>query len=307
MSFELTVFSSFGTSSFKQLMFKGGTNMSGPFSLNLLRRGCIILSQNFSNLNGDLSQIPLNQQTEFDGFEIVPDVPATFSIIGNIVLEGSNDNLTWTTAASSNFRLVEKGVRFLDGPVRRDPGLRYDYTPPWPLITRTICTSLFISLGSIGTALNGALASVFRVDTRTLGRAVFGGFCLALSLQSLAAGAGFLALGAPDAAFLPFNEAATYFALAIALVLAETFFFDCLGAVAWYLLACRAAADWLIFRDPQYLLADPPVEAIAFAIVAAAFLELRKRFLLTAVVDVEQDRAALDAAWARVLALNPKP
>ena len=225
-----------------------------------------------------------------------------FSVIGNIVLKGSNDNLTWITAASSNFRLVERGVRFLDGPARRDLGLRYDYTAPWPLVSRTICTSLFFALGCIGTALNGALASLLRVDTRALGKAVFGSFCLALSLQSLVAGAGFLALDAPDAAFLPFNEAAAYLALAAMLIRFEAFFFDSLGSVAWYLLACRAAADWLIFHDPGYLLADPPVEAIAFALVAAVFLKLRKRFLYTAVIDVEQDRAALDAAWARLLA-----
>ena len=192
-----------------------------------------------------------------------------FSVIGNIVLKGSNDNLTWITDASSNFRLVERGVRFLDGPARRDLGLRYDYTAPWPLVSRTICTSLFFALGCIGTALNGALASLLRVDTRALGKAVFGSFCLALSLQSLVAGAGFLALDAPDAAFLPFNEAAAYLALAAMLIRFEAFFFDSLGSVAWYLLACRAAADWLIFHDPGYLLADPPVEAIERLAAAA--------------------------------------
>ena len=296
------MFPSFGTENFKELKFKDEMSFSGSFHLNILRNGCRIASQNISLESLSSSLVFVGLPALFNGFEIVPDEDSSFSFTGNIVLLGSNDNLTWTTAASSNFRVVGNGVRFLHGPSRRDPGLRYDFRPPWPLITDTVTSSILFALGCIGTALSGAYTWLCRVDTNVLGKSVFLGFAVALSIHSFAVGAGYLCISMPNYAFVPLSQGAVFLLIAAVLHFREAFFFDTLRSVALFSIACRVVSDCAFFDDSGNLLADPPVQSLAFFVVGSIFASLRRRFLLTAVSDVGSDRASLDAVWARLQA-----
>ena len=268
----IITFETFGTESYKAYRLNYEPDVPGAYSLNLLRRGCVIASQSVSSQHPNSTYMSFQQPTEIDGFEIIPSRDAGLPSAASFLLLGSDDLSAWAIAGSSNFRRVSKGVRFLSGPPQPVSGTRFDFRAPWPLFTYSVTAPLLFGLGCLATALCGTCAWLWRVDTQAAGRAVFVGFCALLGLHALAVAAGFAALGAPRDAFLPLNDCAVFLLLAAVLARREMLFFDALRALAWYGLACRVAADWGLHADPAYLLADPPVQPIAFAVVGALFV-----------------------------------
>jgi hypothetical protein len=299
----IITFRSFGVATYSDFRLKDTRNsVSGNFSFHLLKDGCSIASRQIS-LSVNDSHISLSQPNEVNGFQIILGQSSHVVSTNSIVLEGSRDRIGWATVGSSNFRRVAKGIRISDGSPKFDQSLnmKFDFRAPWPLYSNTVVSPFLFAVGCICTALCGAYARLWKVDTQSLGKSIFVGLCFTLALHSFAVGVGYLSLDMKLESFLPFNESIGDLILSAVLGFREMFFFDALRLVALYILACRAVNDCILFSDCSYLLQEPPVQALACGIVGTVFITIRHRFLVAAINSVNYDRSVLNDKWDRLL------
>ena len=267
-------------------------------SIGFMNKGCH--SSSFQAADSANRTWHLDRPLAADGFILAfPDtdvggLPVPFS------LQSSADaGATWATVAAPDFRWTANGIRALGGAAAPLAAreLRFDLRPPWPCLEQNVMEPAVIAAGLLSAAAFGAL--------RQAGRAKAALLCAlcALAAGSVAAAAGFAAVGAPREAFSPATAALAYAPLAASLRRSESLFLDACAALGLLcVVAARLAADCAVFADCGNLAAAPPVGAALVAALAALHIALRARSVAGALRGLRQLRGHCDAEWRRVLA-----
>ena len=302
-------FTGYGTVHFSAFRLLGvEIQGNGSLTFELLRRGCSIaaipvLFIDSRNASSSL-ELSLSETTAVDGFSLKSSQGSNLSVSsqGNIRLEGSNDQRSWTLAGSSNFRLSATGPRFLSGAAPLPSALRFDFRAPWPLFADAVVTDILFALACWATAACGAHARLRAGGRERLHSTVFLLWCALLALLSLVVGVGYLTVGLPRESVPPLADCTVYCLLAAALAAAEARFFDAMLAAAAYTLCARALTDCGLFGDCGNLAAQPPLRPLLFAAVGLVFAGLRRRYLRRVVASVRGDYEQLEADWRRAAA-----
>ena len=302
-------FADYGAAHFSAFRFLGvAVRGNGSITFELLRKGCSILTMpvpfNYSIHPASVPLMSFLEPRAVDGFSLTVSEGSNLFVSspGNIILEGSNDQRTWTLAGSSNYRLASAGPRFFSGAAPLSSSLSFDFRAPWPLYANTVVTRLIIALTCWATAACGAHARLRAVGHERLYSTVFLLWCALLALLSLIVGVGYLTLGLGRDSIPPLSDCTVYCLLAAALAAAEVRFFDVMRVAAIYSVCVRILTDCGLFNDCGYLAAQPPLEPLVLAVVGFAFVRLRRRYLRRVIASVRGDYEQREADWRRAAA-----
>jgi hypothetical protein len=291
---EIQMIQNYGVQSFSSLRIDtDGSEEMVSASLTILFRGCAISSHTIS----EYSTLNISM-THMDGFLV--NKTSGISRGMQVILEGSNDD--WETrqiVGSLRVRWTSKGILFQRGHVQTEGVVRVDYFPPWPWFTSVVLGRILWTAFCLVAGLCGIMQ---RPDA---GKS----FCIlilsALSLATAASASGFAALQIWREVPKPSADSVVCAAMSASLMLLEAALVDAWTALAVAWLLSAVLSDCIAHDDCPNLLRDPPVLPALLAILGAAFILSRRRFVWQAIRAIEPIRADVDRAWETLAASEP--
>jgi hypothetical protein len=274
-----------GVSRFHSL--KIGTTVPSN-DMRLLRNGCLIFSAH------DTHTISFPDSIEIDGFQI--------SLSGNkssneITLEGSTNagDDKWFTVGASDFRWTKNRLRFLSPSLKHSDTagtLALDYRPPLAWFAENIIRSCLLALGCICSALSGVLCFP------TIGRYFFFATCVCILLTDAAIATLYFCAGLNREAFNFVICAIAFSIVSWSLGRHEFFFSEACIVFGGLTLSGRIIRDCALFKDCTYLIDDFPLLEVLVLISGMLCAFSRQQFVRNAVLVIDSDREAFQAAWA---------
>jgi hypothetical protein len=290
----------YGDQSFQKLKLNWSPpEQSQSVSLSLLFRGCETFSRNLST--NENSTIFFDQTVHMDGLSL------TFSdeiVHGSTNLKfslrgaaGSNSSVYYLVG-SSDLRFAKSNVRFLNAPVPMKRKMIFQYHPPWPWYVTEHLVTIFWALVCFGTGMCGALNAPLAARRISLW-----GSC-GLSLIHVSCAIGYLSLGLSREAFFSWINVFLYTTVSAVLNFKEVYFTDACAVLGIFSVMTRVVSECAVFQDCPFLLVDPPVSGVGFAILGGVSIVRRSQFFARAVKGVQQDKAAFDATWGELIAAD---
>jgi hypothetical protein len=267
------------------------------FHLQLFSNGCPLDSLN-EPLNASWH---LLQPVSIDGYAIGFTNASTCGIDLKFRLETMGSQpLGSVLIGAAAMRWTAAGPRALPHGLTCPARVAFDRRPPWPLfLADGSLTQAVISIAGL-LSVAACAAAGRHGAARWVAVAATG----AAAAAHLVAGAGYLSLGMPRDALLPFVAAAALATVAAALAADERRFPAACASAGVAHLVARATADAALFGDAAYLTEAPPAGAAAAAALGLGLALASRAGAAAAALRVARWRRDYDSAWARAAAAD---